>query len=351
MMSLLEFKTRIQTIYQKYSIYIEPVFKFIAALVVILIINNKIGYDERLKSLPIVLALSLLGAFTPSSVLILIAILISSIHVFYLSPLLALIILVVLLIMYFLYLHFTPKLGYVLLTIPILYALKIPYFVPIFLGLFSTPLSMIASACGIVLVFLFALIADVVSMQFGNTVEDALQIYSYVIDSLIKNQTMLMTILIFSLIILVTYTVKRFKFDYSHEAAVGAGALTSILAFLLGDLRLGITEQIGPMIFGTIISAVLALIIQFFYRALDYSRSEHLQFEDDDYYYYVKAVPKIVVTQQQINIKRINAQRRGKNHSMDYEEDEDDFSIEIQDDFYVDDYDGYEFEDNYYKDE
>ena len=34
--------------------------------------------------------------------------------------------------------------------------------------------------------------------------------------------------------------------------------------------------------------------------------------EDYDYYYYVKAVPKINVTAPEMNVKRINAQRRKK---------------------------------------
>jgi hypothetical protein len=42
---------------------------------------------------------------------------------------------------------------------------------------------------------------------------------------------------------------------------------------------------------------------------VDYSRVEHVQFEDDDYYYYVKAIPKITVTTPEVSVKRINARR------------------------------------------
>lgn len=45
---------------------------------------------------------------------------------------------------------------------------------------------------------------------------------------------------------------------------------------------------------------------------MDYSRTEHTQFEDDEYYYYVKAVPKINVVAPEMNVKRINAQRKKK---------------------------------------
>ena len=56
-------------------------------------------------------------------------------------------------------------------------------------------------------------------------------------------------------------------------------------------------SQNAPMVtitilVGSIISCVIAFVIQFLFFNLDYSRTERLQFEDDEYYYYVKAVPK-----------------------------------------------------------
>lgn len=332
MMSLLELKLKIQNLYQKLSIYIEPIFKFIIGIIVFTTINNNIGYDERLRSLPIVLALSLVCAFTPPAVLVLLAIIISILHVFFVSPVLSVILLVILLIMYFLYIHFTPELSFVIIAIPILSLFNMHYFVPIILGLFFSPLSIISSACGIIIVYLFEIIIEVVNMQFGNTVEDILQIYTYVIDGIIGNLEMLLTISIFSLVILLTYIVRRLKVDYAHEAAVGVGALTCILGFLVGDLRLGISEQIGMMIVGSLFSGFLALVVQFFYRILDYSRTEYVQFEDDDYYYYVKAVPKIEVSEQKLNIKRINAQRRNKKQEYEYDDPDDDFFNDFDDD-------------------
>lgn len=333
MTSLLEFKTRIQNLYQKYSIYIEPIVKFIIAIVIFQIINSNIGYDDRLKSAPLVLALSLICAFTPSAVLVLLSILISVLHIFHISPMLALIMLAVFMIMYFLYFHFVSELGYVILAVPVLYVMNLHYIIPIMLGLFASPIAIIACACGVVIIYLFQIVVQVANMQFGNTIEDALEIYTYVIENLVKNKEMILTIIVFAFIIIITYVVRRLRFDYSKETAVGAGALTCLLAFLTVDLQLGVTEQIAPMFIGTLISAVLALVIQFFYRALDYSRSEYLQFEDDDYYYYVKAIPKIAVSEQNINIKRINPQRT----RIKSEDREEDYYDDSEEEFYFED--------------
>lgn len=308
MMSLLVLRARLRSIYQKYELYIEPIVKFLMAFIVFQLINSSLGYDNRLKKLPVVLALSFLSAFTPSTVLVLLAGLVSIAHIYLESKVLSIIVIMILLIMYCLFLRFTPKLGYVVVALPVLFIFKIPYLVPILLGIFATPISIIPTACGVIIYYLFKVIKEATVITEGVSIEDTLQLYTYVIDSIMKNKQMFLTILVFSFIILITYFVKRMKFDYAHEVSVAAGALTCILGFLICDLRLDILEQIGIMIIGTLVSALIALIAQFFRLALDYTGVEEVQFEDDDYYYYVKAVPKINVTTPQINVKRINAQ-------------------------------------------
>jgi len=309
MMTLLVLRARLRSLYQKYELYINPIVKFIVAMVVFQLINTSIGYDDRLKKLPIVLVLSLLSAFAPSAIMVLLAALVSIGHVYFVSKILSIIIILIILIMYCLFLRFTPKLGYVIIAIPILYVLKLPYLVPIVLGLFTTPFSIVPTGCGVIIFYLFKVIKEATAMNVNVSIEDTLQLYTYVANSLANNKQMFMTIIIFSLIIIVTYFVKRMKFDYAREIAIAAGALTCILGFLISDLKLDISEQIGAMILGTLVSAIIAVIIQFFYLTLDYTGAEHVQFEDEDYYYYVKAVPKINVTTPQKNVKRISAQK------------------------------------------
>ena len=59
----------------------------------------------------------------------------------------------------------------------------------------------------------------------------------------------------------------------------------------------------------TVLSIAIVFVLQFFILAVDYSRTEYTQFEDDDYYYYVKAVPKIKVTATDVRVKHINVKR------------------------------------------
>jgi len=306
MMSLLVFREQVKNFYHRYDIYIIPVVKFLFALVTIVTINKEIGYDARLKTLPVILALSLLCAFTPSAVMVLVAALLALVHIYFVSPIISAVVLVFLLIIYFLYARYTPSLGYIILAIPILYYLKIPYTIPLLLGIISTPVAIIPTACGVLVYYVFQVINSAISVQVNKSVDDILQLYINIIDNLLGNRQMIMSILIFALMLIVVYYVRRMKVDYAFEIAIGAGALTSILGFLVSDLILDKAEQILAMILGTVVSALIVFIVQFFQLTLDYSGVEHVQFEDDVYYYYVKAIPKITVTTPQMKVKHIN---------------------------------------------
>lgn len=338
MMPLLVFRERVKNFYQRYDIYIIPAVKFIFAFIAFQTINKEIGYDTRLESLPIVLLLSLLSAFTPSAVMVLIAALMVTLHVYFASPILSIIIVMLLMIIYFLFARFTPGLGYVILAIPILFFLKIPYVIPILLGIVSTPIAIIPTACGVLIYYIFLIMQTAITMQVNTSVEDILQLYTFVIDSLISNRQMIMSIIIFAIILTVVYYVRRMKFDYAFEISIAAGALTSILGFLISYLIFDQSEQIFIMIVGTILSGGIVYVIQFFKLTLDYTGVEHAQFEDDVYYYYVKAVPKVTVTTPQRKIKHINVKNAEQGASKtrlgrddtdaeeDYDEDEDVYS-------------------------
>ncbi|MBQ5869094.1 MAG: ABC transporter permease, partial [Lachnospiraceae bacterium] len=61
-----------------------------------------------------------------------------------------------------------------------------------------------------------------------------------------------------------------------------------------------------------VIAVLAALIYQFFVFAVDYTRTEYLQYEDDEYHYYVKAVPKIAVSAPDVKVQRIYARKTAK---------------------------------------
>lgn len=307
MTQLLVFRERLKTFYQKYALYIQPVIKFIVSFIIFTLFNNELGYDERLTKLPVVLALSLICAFTPSTIVLLLAAVFAIGHIYKLSQFLAIICVIIILIIYILFARFTPKQGYVILGIPLLYMLNIPYTIPILLGLIATPLSIIPVSCGVIIYYFIDIITQVArTMTVTTSVDDILVLYSTVINNLVSNRFMLLSIAVFAVVLVVTYFVRNLQIDHSFESSIIAGGVVNVLFFLIGDLVIDSSDLIFKMIIGTIISCVIVYIIQFFRLTLEYSRVERVQFEDDQYYYYVKAVPKMIVTTPEVSVKHFN---------------------------------------------
>ena len=110
---------------------------------------------------------------------------------------------------------------------------------------------------------------------------------------------------------------ERLKAFYGKNSAFVIPVLKFVVAFtaiFLINRNAGFMPKIsGSLVPGLIIaillSAAVAGVYHFFVFAVDYSRTEFVQFEDDDYYYYVKAVPKIAVTKPDVKVQKINTRR------------------------------------------
>lgn len=114
------------------------------------------------------------------------------------------------------------------------------------------------------------------------------------------------------------FVVKNLSIDYAWPVAIAAGTVTQLLVFLMGDFMFSVSVDMLQLLLGVLAGCAVAGIYNFFVLALDYSRTEYVQFEDDDYYYYVKAVPKITVSTTDVTVKHINARRSRAGNRMKY---------------------------------
>lgn len=309
MMQLLVIKEQIKQAYQKMSAYINPFAKFFIAIIVFVLINQQLGFNSKLNSLPIVLILSTFCAFTPSVVLVLLAMAVSIGHILAVSKILAILVGIIFLIIYCFFAKFTPNFGHVVLSIPILYFLKIPYCVPILLGLIATPVSVVPVACGVSIYFLIRIIRDLTSATMGASMEDILNLVKVVMDNWLRNPNMIFAICVFCAVLIVTFSIRKQEFNYAFEISIIVGAVVNILGFLIGNIGFDIQVNLLAVILGTIGSVIMVYIIWFFRLTLDHTAIEKVQFEDDDYYYYVKAVPKMKITAPEKNVKKINEKK------------------------------------------
>lgn len=305
---LLEIRDKMKMIYGKYEAFIFPAVKFLIAFVVLLTLNSKMGYMTKLDNIAIVLIVALMCSFLPTGCILLIAALISLLHMYALSMEVAIVGVCFYLIMYLVFFRFSPKESVLVLLTPLLFSMKIPYVIPLAAGLMCAPASIVSVGCGVVVHYLLqAVIISAPNIKTMTDAETTVKI-RMIVDSLLGNKEMLVVIAAFSVTIIVVYFLRRLSVNYAWTIAMIAGAMVNIVILLMGDLLYDINISVFGILAGSILALLVAKVIEFFRFCVDYSRTEKVQYEDDEYYYYVKAVPKMTVTAPTNTVKRINTQ-------------------------------------------
>lgn len=212
--------------------------------------------------------------------------------------------------MYAVYFRVAPSCGYVLVLTPMAFFLKIPYVIPFVLGIVAGPVSAVPAGCGTIIYYLMYYMKNNEKMLVSSETEEVSARFVNLIDSVLNNKEMILTVLVFAVVVMIIYAIHRLSMDYSWYLALGIGAVANIVLFLIGALVMETDVAIGSLVVGTLLSFLLALVVEFFVFSVDYSRTEYTQFEDDEYYYYVKAVPKMSIAISERKVKKINSRQK-----------------------------------------
>lgn len=310
MTALLELRENLKKIYSRNEAFILPVIKFLLSFIVLSIINGKMGYMTKLDNMAIVLIVSLLCSFLPTGFMAFFAMMFAVLHMYALSIETAAVGLVVFLLLYLLFLRFTTKEALVVVLTPVLCMLKLPYVMPVAMGLIGTPASCVSVGCGVVVYYLLQTVITNAPTINSMGAEEATAKLRLLIDGMLGNKAMLVTIAAFAITVIVVYLIRRMSVDHSWTIAMVAGVMIEVMILLVGDLMYDTNLSIVSALLGAVVTLITCKIIEFFRFCLDYSRTEKVQFEDDEYYYYVKAVPKMTVAAPTNTVKKINTQRR-----------------------------------------
>lgn len=305
---LLELKNFIKRIGDRYWVYVKIVLKFVSAMVIFGLMNMHMGYSDMMDNILITLGLSVIAAFSPDAVFSLIVMLVSIVQVYSVSLILAVVMLAVYLIIYFAYVRFVPKQIYVILAIPFLYILGIPYVMPLLCGILFAPYSIISNVLGILIYYVFLAVEGAAGLSGETSVSNTINFFNVIVDNIRSNRYMLFSMIIFAFIALLTYIIRIQRFNHSSEISVLTGILLMLVAFVLSSSFIENSDTIVNVIVGVCVSGLIAFTVQFFRISLDYSGVKNIQFQDDEYYYYVRAVPKLSVSAPDKQIKTIHAQ-------------------------------------------
>ncbi len=310
MTSLLEIRDTIKHFYRKHELYVKPCLKFLLALICLLLINGNMGYMDTLKNPAIVLVVALMCSFMPRNFIVLVSALFVLLHSYELAVECAGVVLAVFLLLFLLYFRFTPRNTMVVLFTPLLFAVKIPYVIPIAMGLMGGPVSAIAVSCGVVVRFMISYMEDNLTVFSAQDAETGSQKLRLMIDGILDNKAMLVTIVVFAVTTILVYTIRKMSINYAWNVAIVVGTATEAILLLICEFMMDLNFSVLEIIIGSVIAFLICQTIRFMEFNVDYSRTEVVQFEDDEYYYYVKAVPKNMVAAPAKRVKRINKQQK-----------------------------------------
>lgn len=323
---LLEFKEKLKAFYAKGGIYIRYVCNFVLAFLSMFAMSRKIGGNGIISNPLICIALSIVCAFLPVNITVVIVTIYMIINLFTLSLELAMIALGVMIVIYLLYFRFAPKTGFIMILTPILFFLKLPYVVSVVAALTVGMTGIVPAVSGVFIYYIITFAANYSTAISTLDVNNALQNINFIFNNILTNKELVTVVVSFAVVITMIYFIKRLSVNYSAIIAVIAGCVTDALIQIIAFAVLSVNFSIIGMIAGHIAAIIVGLVINFFIMSVDYTATEYVQFEDDDYYYYVKAVPKMSVAKKNVTIKKFNSSKdnRGAIHTESYEIDEDD---------------------------
>jgi hypothetical protein len=307
MMGLLVLKERLKGFYARFDIYVNPLIKFIFSCMAFFLMNGNIGFSSKLTEPFVPLVLALVCSFLPYGAISFLASGFMLIHLSGISLEITLVMAIFIVVVGLLYYGFRPGDSYLLVLTPLFFLLKIPYAIPLIVGLSGSIVSVIPVSCGVFIYYTLLYVKQNAGVLTNDMSVNEVQKFMQIMNSLLANKQMLLMVGAFALALLVVVIVRNLSVDYSWLIAIIAGTITQLSVIFIGDIALNVTVSVLGLLLGMLVSILISAIYTFFVFAVDYSRTEYVQFEDDDYYYYVKAVPKLTVSTPDVKVQKINA--------------------------------------------
>lgn len=308
MVALLEVKEKLVRIYGKYEAYITPLLRFLLAFTVFMMINANIGYMKLISRTPIALILAAVCSILPVNALIAIAAVVILLNLYALSLEVCVVGFLLFAFVYFVYFRFSPKYGYNAVLMPVCFKLGIPYIVPVGSGLLGEAYSVVSVVCGTIIYYFLKGVHEneTTLSDAAELTEGAASKIAIALNQLLKNKEMFLVAAVLAVATMIVYIIRKMEIDNAWTVAWIAGILFETIGLIAGYLLLGISGKVFGVVLGGVVSCVIAVVVQFMFFNVDYTRTERLQFEDDEYYYYVKAVPKSVIAGSDKQVKHFH---------------------------------------------
>ena len=311
--TIFEIRKKIIEAYGKYEYIIVPAFKFALSFLLILTINDHIGFAAGLTNKLLGVIIALVCTLVPMNFIAAIMVLITTVHLYTLSLETMIVGAVIFLLMFLLYFRFSPKDTVMLLLLPLAFIAHVEYAVPVVAGLLFTPGSAVGIGFGVVVIRYLEYVeqnkAILTNSEIGPATVDN---FRNIVDALLANRAMWIMAAAFAAAVIVVFFIRRLETAHSWTIAIILGTITELFVLLFGDMQYDTNIDLQKVFISVFLSLIIEFLVEFFCFMVDYTRIENVQFEDDDYYYYVKAVPKVTVSDSLRVVKTISTSESSK---------------------------------------
>ncbi len=311
MTQMLIFKEKLKNIYSSYSVYIDPAIRFVLTFSFLLLVNHYFDYAGIFSNPVVAVLVSMICCLLPINFSVLVTAFFVIVNVYYINPIMALIVLMIYLVMFIMYFRFSAKYGYILMLMPIMFFLKIPYIIPIVIGILMIPSAIFAMIFGIIIHFILLITGnDGVVLVNGTSVSSSDKV-SLFIKNIASNKEMIIYIVAFTVTAVVAYLIAKLSINYAKDIAIMVSGILNFAIIITLSLVTDLDLSSSIIVIGLCIaiSVGITYLLSKMILALDYQRTEFVQYEDDNYYYYVKAIPKVKVSAESVQVQHINVKR------------------------------------------
>lgn len=307
MKEILKFRQSVKEFCSKYDMIITPVVRFILYLIMYMTLNSMTGYSTAFGSTKVAVLMAVISAVTSDGIGLGLGALLLTGQLFSANVEIGVVFLLMFLVLYCAYIRFFPKTIWIVLFAPVFFLVKLQFLLPILAGMLVGPAAMFSVGIGCIIYYFMIAAGDYVDALASAGGTEIAASYKFIFEALKGNKELVLTVAVFAVIVLIVAIIYKLSFDYSWYVAIAIGGVFEIILFLVGNVTTGADMSLTSVVIGSLVSVIVAAVVQFWKTVVDYSKVEKTQFEDDEYYYYVKAVPKFLDRKKPQNLRTVTS--------------------------------------------
>ncbi len=311
MNNLIKLRTTLEGFYDKHKKIAGYVLKAVLLFICLYVLSRHIGFNTILSNIWVIILISVAFAFVPTAFVMAVVLAYTIAQIFTISYGVGIVVSIIIIIMYLTFFRIASQYGFLIMLIPLLYLIKLPLIPTLMLAVISPGIAVIAVLYGTVFYYIIHYL-DLNAVNFASSAgvrefdkgEELLR-------GVFTNSEFICMLVIMFVVYMLVHAIKRLNFNRSYETAVAVGTGVYIILAIVAELIFGEMTSSKLLVYsvGGLVSGAIAYFLTSVLKALDYTRTETAEFEDDEYNYYVKAVPKATFRTETVKVKRINKRK------------------------------------------